>query len=422
MLSRPLGTSLTAALAAVSFMAENASEARASEQFAQHIAMIRRNGQLEAQLIGELLDGTPPQQPQNACENLGRTQVAKRRLEVDTPRPVSESMSDDALLPSLRTDSLPNFRKRRYLGDDLCLPLSAFTAADGERVRELYDFLQDAFAVFSPAPGSASAELERAEEFIREQDLSARLRSVRQFGISYHDASELMAKTIHDVRGGGLSFLLNHLQFAQMGDELSGESLRTFFFLTRDHLKIMRNALLGLDDAKRAEDLLPKLHGISFIVEKWTNALLHDAQRQVRLEVDSRFDGNISECCVEFGALDRILYNLINNASRHTATDRVRLTIVPLPATHPLDLRFIVANEVSETEAANLGSRDPTELFRPGVSSTGSGFGMTVAADFVANAYGLGSRDEAVAGQYVGAQLVDRRFVAWFHWPIAPDI
>ena len=331
-------------------------------------------------------------------------------------------MTDDHNSLRLRPSSLPNFRKRRYLGDDLCLPMHAFTEADQQRVRDLYAFLGEAFAIFSPPPGAASAETGPASEFILRQDVGALFRAVQQFGVSYTEASELMAKTIHDVRGGGLSFLLNHLQFAQMRGDVSPESVRTFFFLTRDHLKIMRNALLCLDDQKREEDLQPKLHGISFIVEKWKGAMLRDVNRDVRLEVDSRFNGNISECCVEFGALDRILYNLINNAARHTATDQVRLTIVPLPETNSLDLRFIVTNEVSESDAAALQSRDLGELFRPGVSSSGSGFGMTVAADFVANAYGLGSRDKAVAGEYLGAQLLQQRFLAWFHWPIADDI
>lgn len=182
----------------------------------------------------------------------------------------------------------------------------------------------------------------------------------------------------------------------------------------------MRNALLGLDDAKRAEDLLPKLHGIDFIVEKWKGAALGAQERQIRLEVESHFDGNISECCVEFGALDRILYNLINNACRHTSADEIRLAIVPLPKEQ--DLRFVLSNRVTAEHETQLAARELGDMFKPGVSSTGSGFGMTVAADFVANAYGLGSRDIAVKKAYLGAKVMDHQFAAWFHWPIAPDI
>jgi signal transduction histidine kinase len=317
--------------------------------------------------------------------------------------------------------ALPNSRKRRYLGDDLCLPLSEFTIVDQERVVALYNFLEEKFALLESARDITADRLTRISGFVAAQDVRVLIRQVQAFGGESYAAlsSELMAKTIHDLRGGGLTLLLNRLQFAQMG-EMNAEIARSLFFLTRDHLKIMRNALLGLDDAKREEDLLPKLHGIDFIVEKWKDAMLGAEERQIQLEVESQFDGNISECCVEFGALDRILYNLINNACRHTSADEIRLSIVPLPKTP--DLRFVLTNDVNARDEARLARSDLRELFKPGVSSTGSGLGMTVAADFVANAYGLGSRDVAVKKEYLGAKVREQQFIAWFHWPIAPDI
>ena len=74
---------------------------------------------------------------------------------------------------------------------------------------------------------------------------------------------------------------------------------------------------------KRADDLLPKIHGTDFIVQKWQGATLHGQGRGIRIEVDCPQAMAISECCVEFGALDRILYNLLNNACRHAASDRI---------------------------------------------------------------------------------------------------
>jgi signal transduction histidine kinase len=336
----------------------------------------------------------------------------------------SLTIEDDNSLLQLRSDNLQNFRKRRYLGDDLCLPLTAFVPEDQRRIRDLYDLLEEGFALFRDMLAAPSeAAIDAAGAFIRRQNVRTLILDAQQFGLDSHEAapSELLAKTIHDLRGGGLTFLLFNLQIAQTKPTVSPEMIRSLFFLTRDHLKIMRNALLGLDDPKREEDLLPKLHGISFIVEKWQNALLHGGAHEVRLEVDSRFEGCIAECCVEFGALDRILYNLINNAARHAAGEKVVLTIVPLPERDTVDLRFILTNDVSTEDASGLRGRDLAELFKPGVSTTGSGFGMTVAADFVANAYGLSSRDRALREQYLGARLLDQRFAAWFHWPIAPD-
>jgi signal transduction histidine kinase len=328
-------------------------------------------------------------------------------------------MHKDQLL-ALAPLELPNYRKRRYLGDDLCLPVADFTEPDQTRIRQLYDFLEEMFALLEKEELSPD-KLARVTEFIGQQNVSALIGSVQAFGGESHRAqpSELMAKTIHDLRGGGLTLLLNRLQFAQMG-ELNAEIVRSLFFLTRDHLKIMRNALLGLDDLKREEDLLPKLHGIDFIVEKWKDAMLGAHDRQIRLEVESYFNGNISECCVEFGALDRILYNLLNNACRHSSADSIRLTILPLPKDR--DLRFVLSNSVSAEQETRLATRELRDLFKPGVSTTGSGFGMTVAADFVANAYGIGSRETAVKNDYLGATMVEHQFTAWFHWPIAEDI
>lgn len=164
--------------------------------------------------------------------------------------------------------TLKNRRRGRYLGDDFCLPVSAFAAADQERLRELYDFLEEAFRLVSRAHDFDAATVRRVSEWIAQQDLSARIKEVQAFGSESCAAqpSELMGQD-RARSARRLSFLLNHLQFAQK-QPLEETSLRALFFLTRDHLKIMRNALLELDDAKRTEDLLPKLHGIDFIVRE----------------------------------------------------------------------------------------------------------------------------------------------------------
>ena len=97
----------------------------------------------------------------------------------------------------------------------------------------------------------------------------------------------------------------------------------------------------------------------------------------------------------------------------------------------------MLSNEVSDKDAAYLrlttsgGSPVPkaelkrgatlVPLFTPRVSSTGSGLGLTVVADFVAKAFGLPDRKAALAGRYVGATLEGRTFRTWFHWPAAND-
>ena len=326
---------------------------------------------------------------------------------------------------SLRT--LTNYRKGRYRGDDFCLPLSEFAERDQACILETYAFLQRLLATLKQHGADRSDEaLARVQSCLAREDTEALLSGIQRFGVASLDIrpDELMAKTIHDLRGGAMSALLGELQLAMLRP-LDGAHARRLFFLTRDHLKIMRNALLGLDDAKRQADLVPKMHSVDLIIEKWQHALLRGAQRPARLDVACDYHGNIAECCVEFGALDRVLYNLVNNACRHTASGEVKLLIRSHPddVAEPDNLCFCVSNPVDARDERTLAARgDLNVLFSPGVSSTGSGYGLTVAVDFVTNAFGLPSRARALDGGYLGAQLVENEFRVWFHWPVVADV
>lgn len=331
-------------------------------------------------------------------------------------------------LPEISVPSLVNRRRGRYQGDDLCVRLDQFAETDRRVIESTYHFLQGLFAPLKGYHADADeSSLARIQSLVDGLDLDERLDDVRRLGaesMRSERAGELLGKTVHDLRGGALSGLLGQLQCARVVplDQLKGHQL---FFLTRDHLKIMRNALLGLDDAKRQADLLPTMHGVDLIVEKWQDAVLGENGHRAAIRVDSDYLGNIAECCVEFGALDRVLYNLINNACRHTASGEVHLLIHGASdgCHEPENLLFCVSNPVGDKEKRWLSERgDLRALFQPGVSSTGSGLGMSVAADFVTNAYGLGSHAIALNGGYLGAHLRQGEFQAWFHWPVAADV
>ena len=323
--------------------------------------------------------------------------------------------------------TLTNYRKGRYRGDDFCLAVEEFAARDRACIFDTYALLERLFAVLKQhgANGSDDA-LAQIRHCIDGDEMQGLLGQIQGFGAATLAAreDELMVKTIHDLRGGALSALLGQVQFAQYRP-INETDARRLFFLTRDHLKIMRNALLGLDDPKRQADLTPKMHSVDLIAEKWQHALVHGAERQTLLEVDCNYHGNIAECCVEFGALDRVLYNLVNNACRHTASSEVKLLIRSHPdeRAEPDDLLFCVSNPVSAGDEQILAARgDLNKLFSPGESSTGSGYGLTVAIDFVTNAFGLKARSQALEGGYLGAQLVAGEFRVWFHWPVAADV
>jgi hypothetical protein len=135
----------------------------------------------------------------------------------------------------------------------------------------------------------------------------------------------------------------------------------------------------------------------------------------------SPFEESVGGFGRKFGALDRILYNLINNACRHSARESIQLVLFPVPDPQGENLRFVRLNALSSGDRSRLRGADWHALFRAGVSTTGSGLGLNVAAEFVANAFGLATPDEAVAAGYLGAQLLHDQFAIWFHWPIVAE-
>lgn len=305
--------------------------------------------------------------------------------------------------------------------------MDEFAEVDQRLIKSSYHFLEEIFVPLKRYHASDDQPaLGQIQSLVDGLEMNEVLDTVRHLGVAslQSNPGELLGKTVHDLRGGAMSSLIGLLQLAQMVP-LNRLKAHQLFFLTRDHLKIMRNALLGLDDAKRQADLLPSMHSVELIIEKWQHAVLGNSERQTHLQVESDYSGNIAECCVEFGALDRVLYNLINNACRHTVSGEVKLSIHSQPAgdAQPENLRFCVSNPVGAEERLGLSARgDLRTLFEPGVSSTGSGLGLTVAADFVTNAYGLRSNGAALDDSYLGARLHHGAFHAWFHWPIAADV
>ena len=280
---------------------------------------------------------------------------------------------------------------------------------------------------------------EGVQNWVDRYDLDEPITEVRELGLATHEQNpgETLAEAMHDVRGGALSSLLGRLQiFGYL--RTMPEGLNILFVQTRDHLKIMRNAVIGLDDPRRAADRKPKAHAMGLMLDKWQESVVGPnwQQRPIRLEIDCRYDGPLTECCLESAAIDRIFYNLTNNAARFADGDRMEMAVFPLPAPSGDCLRFVLSNRVSDADAAPLralvqaGGADSVHagagqslvaLFEPGVSATGSGFGLKVVADFVAGAFGLKDHAEALHERYVGAVLEGNTFRVWFHWPAAHE-
>lgn len=364
----------------------------------------------------------------------------------------------DRLPASLASVRLVNRRTERYDGDAMGVPIAGFPAALEEAMRDQYARLGEVLARLrralalpagdgtpasgfrdgSPdrdAGGASGAALDAAREALRataaDASWVAMLRAMRAVADGHLERTlpPLAVKALHDIRGGAFQALVLTIQMAEHGLDAPADAVRAFY-LARDHLKIMRNALPDLDAESYARDAAQRDHGVQLLLEKW-NAGVHRVEGGAAARVSARsgYDGAISTRCLEFSSLDRVLYNLMNNATRHAADGAVRLDVDPVqwegdPGDRasddsPHDLRFVVRNGLTRAQRETLLERFPdglAPLFEGGFTTGGTGVGLSVCAEIVAHAYGIASPEDAVRGGYVGA-AADDEFVAWFHWP-----
>ncbi len=324
-------------------------------------------------------------------------------------------------LYALAPGVMPSYRQLRYDGDGIALDIGSLTPADRQIVELIYGRLIDLLALLRGHRESPDETLRRLGAYGADVDWGELSRRVR--GLSPAGDDPVRAKVFHDLRGGGFLALSIYLQMFEMG-MVRAEDTHRMFNLTRDQLKIMRNSVRGIDPQGFEQDCDRRLHHIDLLLEKWGAGEGHRLQEHsAEIRVDCRFSGAVSERCLEFSALDRVLYNLINNATDYSADGLVYLSVLPL-GEQPEHLRFVVFNRASEQQRATLTGRFPSgpgQLFRGGFTTGGSGLGMRICADFVCNAYGLPTVDQALGEGHLGARFIDEFFVAWFHWPVAAE-
>lgn len=330
-----------------------------------------------------------------------------------------------ATLLALAPEVLPNKRSSRYLGDNISVRLEVFAGEDQVRARTLYAALQELLGIVRTNLDNRDTALNELRAYLQRWRWGELVREIQQLGESTKrdPQDDTLGKVTHDIRGGGFQALSIMLQFIEFGIAQT-DDIHRLFFLSRDHLKIMRNAVVDLDEQGYDRDRTDNLHNVTLLTEKWQRVVHKVRGREATVLVDCQFAGNVSERCLEFAALDRVLYNLMNNAVRNTADGMVYLAIMPFPGGNPENLRFVIYNAVSSEQHALLVERHNNnlgELFRGGFTTGGTGLGMRICAEFVTNAFGLRNIDEGLEGCYFGATLEDSYFINWFHWPIAAD-
>lgn len=188
--------------------------------------------------------------------------------------------------------------------------------------------------------------------------------------------------------------------------------------MARDHAKMMRNAIPDLDEPVRMADESAKIHGIDDFVEKLNTTVIKIAEKTATVSVLNTFQGNISNRCLETSAIDRIVYNYLNNAARFTSDNTIQVTIFQL---NDQLVRWVVENPISEDHNAWLNEHVGTDLnvlFTAGITRGGSGIGLKNCAEFVGQSFGINNIQETVQKGYLGAKCIQNRFYNWFHWPI----
>ncbi|GAB4443228.1 MAG: ATP-binding protein [Anaerolineae bacterium] len=322
----------------------------------------------------------------------------------------------DALQRLAPTD-LIIYRKSRYEGGGFNVSLRDFAPEDAALILRLYSSIKkiyDLWLYMKDEPNYPLISEQLVKEFGSDQfRISAQAIGAATYTVQ--EPSPLMRKVMHDIRGGALTVLVGLSSFLKMMPD-HVPTIEQCLTMVRDHAKLMRNAIEDIDPMVRMADESVKVHPISDFVNKWQNLGFEIAGKKVVVTVESSFTGNITSRCLETSAIDRILYNYINNAARFTADNRVGLTIF---AVNDDLVRWVVQNSITPEQrqwlAGNVGD-DLGRLFKGGLTRGGHGLGLSSCTDFVAASFGV-EPDYAIEKGYLGARLVDDHFCGWFHWP-----
>ena len=316
---------------------------------------------------------------------------------------------------------LVNYREDRFRGDGNRSHLSEFEETDRKILSRIYLVLQSIFEEMQKGHHDPAHICRILSKHATQRELIAA--DIRALGTATLQDKPVrnLAQVIHDIRGGALqSLLIRWEMFSALPDTVQGIS--AVFFLLRDHLKIMRNCVADLDTRRFADDSARKDHGTDLLLEKWTSADFYGSSVPAQIKFECKYEGTLCESCLEFSTLDRIIYNLLNNAARNANNNVVQFHILPMPNQESVEnLRFVIANHVSREHASRLSAAVPDlgKLFHSGFTTGGHGVGMSIVADFCTQAFGIYDDETARKGGYYGAQWIETNFVAWFHWPVA---
>ncbi len=314
---------------------------------------------------------------------------------------------------SLAPTNLKNKQSTRYDGTGFSASLEEFSEQDKQTLLTVYQHIKaiyDVWLYMKEAPNYRILQ-PNADWFLSEGFLTI----AKDLGANDEYPSIHIQKILHDIRGGALMSMVSHAnKIKAMNLYHEVDIMRSFVFLARDQAKMMRNAVHDIDLMTRAADERIRIHSIYDYVQKWNNFEYHHNDRTITVKVQCYFEGNVTTCCLEASALDRVVYNFVNNALRFSKEDTITITIFPVGNI----LRWVVENKIQPENITWLQEHignDFSLLFKGGITNEGNGIGLSNCADIVGASFGM-SAPEAIEQRYITATVREETFYACFHW------
>ncbi|MEZ4452474.1 MAG: hypothetical protein R3B09_23625 [Nannocystaceae bacterium] len=334
-------------------------------------------------------------------------------------------MDHDEILRLAPVD-LEVLRRDRWGGEGFSVTLSRFAPADVELIRRIYQVVKQAHALWLHIRDAAHLS-DSGKDALLQRHILPELRD-RRFLLTLRDLGAAtyalgtppkeVRAVLHDIRGGALLALIGHAAAEARGDAVSDAERTTVILRARDHARLMRNTVSDLDPVLRDIDAGVKTHTMLDFIAKWDQSIYRAGERAVTIQTDCGYDGFVCRYDLETAALDRVIYNHVNNAARFSADDRVKITAVPIGGRV---VRWVIENTLYPEH--NLALRESVgvdlgKLYHGGITRGGHGIGLANCAELVQAAIGAESVDALIQRGYLGAMTRDHRYVAWFHWPI----
>ncbi len=320
-------------------------------------------------------------------------------------------MIDISGLKTLAPLEVRNFNQSRSQGHEATYLLSRFPKSEAELIRSVYqDLCRWRLKAGDPEQWCGP---EQALEVLKELGPTDFVSRVSSLGRGLQERPPALGRVFHDLRSGGVGNIVAFMDYGFIEIEDARVAVR----LAKDHAKMMRGVFEDLEPEQRAYDEARRVHHISSYVQAWEGRRLPSVKGKVELQVTNSFEGFFSERCLETSALDRVLYNLVNNAVRFSQDLKVDLVFFP---TSKEVVRICVLNRVSEEQSEWLETNlqhNGIALFQGGLTVGGTGIGLSSCAQIIGQVFGVDETELLVERGYVGATILENEFCAWFHWP-----